>query len=47
MTIIVSVLSITQTNSMIAYENHQPKSGDSGIIKTEKIMDETEIRVAR
>ena len=30
-----------------AYENHQPKSGDSGIIKAEKIMEDTEISVAR
>ena len=35
------------SSPMAAYENHQPKSGDSGIIKTEKIMDETEMRVAR
>ncbi len=32
---------------MATYENHQPNSGDSGIIKTEKVMDETEIMVAR
>ncbi len=32
-----------QTEPMATYENHQPNSGDSGIIKTEKVMDETEI----
>ena len=33
--------------SYFAHENHHPNIGESGIINTEKIIDDTEISVAR